>query len=210
MAEIKLTAAQQAANWREMANAMGLNSGAFGQAALAQSNALQGNLNTLNTAQATAQADIERQRALLGQQYQLAILEAQANNDFELAQALYQEAVRQDEALRQQEQFNAQMNLQYMQMIMNNSGGLRSSGSNTVVAPSSNPQPVSDDGAGNNVDDVDLFYQLRSAGSQIAGATDNAKKAELENSVINTIGQMIATGQLTEQQGKAWLDAYGI
>lgn len=149
------TAAQQAANWREMANAMGLNSGAFGQAALAQSNALQGNLNTLNTAQATAQADIERQRALLGQQYQLAILEAQANNDFELAQALYQEAVRQDEALRQQEQFNAQMGLQYMQMIMSNSGGLRSSGSNTVVAPYSEPAASpGDTGTGENVSDL--------------------------------------------------------
>ena len=118
------TAAQEAANWREMANAMGLNSGAFGQAALAQSNQLQSNLNTLNNAQATAQADIEQTRALLGQQYQLAILEAQANNDFELANALYNEAVRQDEALRQQEQFNAQLQLQYAQMAQSLLGTL--------------------------------------------------------------------------------------
>lgn len=129
------TAAQEAANWREMANAMGLNSGAFGQAALAQSNQLQSNLNTLNNAQATAQADIEQTRALLGQQYQLAILEAQANNDFELANALYNEAVRQDEALRQQEQFNAQLQLQYAQMaqsllgtLISNSDGITLNG----------------------------------------------------------------------------------
>ena len=201
------TAAQQAANWREMANAIGLNSGAFGQAALAQSNNLQGNLNALNTAQASAQADIDRQRALLGQEYQLAILEAQANNDFERANALYNEAVRQDEALRQQEQFNAQMNLQYMQMLMSNGGGGTSAKSKSdVVAAPYVETPVSND-TGN---DVDMFYQLRSAGSQIAGASDAAKKAELENTVINTIEQMIATGQLTEAQGKVWLDAYGI
>lgn len=150
------TAAQQAANWREMANAMGLNSGAFGQAALAQSNQLQSNLNVLNTAQATAQSDIERQRALLGQQYQLAILEAQANNDFELANALYSEAVRQEEALRQQEQFNAQMQLQYAQMAQDMMGTLIRSGnftpssrltgvySDNDVVPPYTPVPTAD------------------------------------------------------------------
>lgn len=129
------TAEQQAANWREVANAMGLNSGAFGQGSLALSNQLQSNLNTLNNAQATAQADIEQQRALLGQQYQLAILEAQANNDFELANALYNEAVRQDEALREQEQFNAQLQLQYAQLaqsmlgtLLSNSNGITLNG----------------------------------------------------------------------------------
>lgn len=126
------TAAQEAASWREMANAMGLNSGAFGQAALAQSNQLQSNLNTLNNAQATAQADIEQTRALLGQQYQLAILEAQANNDFELANALYNEAVRQDEALRQQEQFNAQLQLQYAQMAQSLLGTMISNSGKTA------------------------------------------------------------------------------
>ena len=102
-------AARQAANWREVANAQGLNSGAFGQAALAQNNQLQSNLNTLGSAQAQAQAELEQQRALLGQQYQLAILEAQSENDFERASALYQEAVRQDEALRQEQQFYASL-----------------------------------------------------------------------------------------------------
>lgn len=133
------TSAQQAANWREIANAMGLNSGAFGQGALAQANVLQGNLNTLNTAQATAQADIERQRALLGQEYQLAILEAQANNDFERANALYNEAVRQDEALRQKEQFNAQMQLQYAQMAQNMMGTLISNSGARSTGKSGSP-----------------------------------------------------------------------
>ena len=112
------TNAQQAANWRELANAYGLNSGAIGQAALAQNNQLQSNLNTLESAQAAAQAEIERQRTLLGQQYQLQINQAIAENNMSKAEMLYQEAVRADEALRQQQQFNANLMLQYAQMGM--------------------------------------------------------------------------------------------
>ena len=115
------TNAQEAANWREMANAYGLNSGTIGQAALAQSNQLQSNLNTLESAQAAAQAEIERQRTLMGQQYQLQINQAMAENNFNKAQALYQEAVRADEALRQQQQFNANLALQYAQLAQQQS-----------------------------------------------------------------------------------------
>ena len=115
------TNAQEAANWREMANAYGLNSGTIGQAALAQSNQLQSNLNTLESAQAAAQAEIERQRTLLGQQYQLQINQAMSENNFQRAEALYQEAVRADEALRQQQQFNANLALQYAQLAQQQS-----------------------------------------------------------------------------------------
>lgn len=111
-------AAQAAANWREMANAYGLNSGAIGQANLAQNNQLQSNLNTLGAAQAAAQEEIERQRTLLGQQYQAAINQARAENNYQLAQALYQEAVRAEEALVQQQQYNSSLALQYAQMAM--------------------------------------------------------------------------------------------
>ena len=97
-------AERNAANWRELAMAQGLNTGAMGQAALAQNNQLQSNLNTLSTAQQQALDNIRNQRTLLGKQYQLQILQAQADNDFERAQALYSEAVRMDEILREQEQ----------------------------------------------------------------------------------------------------------
>ena len=97
-------AERSAANWRELAMAQGLNTGAMGQAALAQNNQLQSNLNTLSTAQQQALDNIRNQRTLLGKQYQLQILQAQADNDFERAQALYSEAVRMDEILREQEQ----------------------------------------------------------------------------------------------------------
>jgi hypothetical protein len=144
--------AQQAANWRELANAYGLNSGAIGQAALAQNNQLQSNLNTLESAQAAAQAEIERQRTLLGQQYQLQINQAIAENNMSKAEMLYQEAVRADEALRQQQQFNANLMLQYAQMGMQQkqwedelalsyAKAAQSGGSTKVITPDPGPTP---------------------------------------------------------------------
>ena len=91
------TAERDAAAWREIANAQGLNSGAVGQAALAMNNQRQSNLNALERDQAAAIAEIERQRILLGQQYQQQISSAIAESNFEKANALYQEAIRLDE-----------------------------------------------------------------------------------------------------------------
>ena len=96
-----------------MANAYGLNSGAVGQANLAQQNQLQSNLNKINAAQAAARTELERQRILLGQQYQSAIEQAVEENNSQLALNLYQEAVRAEEALQQQNQFYANLALQY-------------------------------------------------------------------------------------------------
>lgn len=117
---------RSAANWRELANAQGLNTGAMGQAALAQNNQLQSNLNTLGAAQAQALANIQSQRTLLGKQYQLQILQAQADNDFERAQQLYSEAVRQDEILREQEQQAMSM----MQSLLSKVDGVSLGGTN--------------------------------------------------------------------------------
>ena len=113
------TNAQEAAAWREMANTMGLNTGAVGQAALAQNNQLQSNLNALENAEAAALTEIERQKALLGQQYQLQINQAISENNFQKAQALYNEAVRAQEQLMQQQQYASQMALQYAQLAQN-------------------------------------------------------------------------------------------
>ena len=65
--------------------------------------------------QAAAQAEIERQRTLLGQQYRLQVNEALAENDLSRAEMLYEEAVRAEEALREQEQFYANLILKYLQ-----------------------------------------------------------------------------------------------
>jgi hypothetical protein len=126
-----------AANWRELALAQGLNTGAIGQAALSQNNQLQSNLNTLGAAQAQNLANIEQQRALLGQQFQLQILQAQADNDFERAQALYNEAVRQDEILRQQQAQQQAFMQELMLKAMSQSG--KSDKTKTSNAPYSEP-----------------------------------------------------------------------
>lgn len=105
--------------FQEYANARGLNSGTGGQAELAQSNQLSANLNALRQSEAEKRAEVERQRQLLGQQYQQAIQKAQADNDLNLAKALYEEAVRVDESLSSAAQADADRALQIFNMLNN-------------------------------------------------------------------------------------------
>jgi len=107
-----------AANWREMANAYGLNSGAIGQAALAQNNQLQSSLNTLESAQAAMQAEISREKALLSREYQAAIQSAVAEQEYQRAAALYEEAVRAEEMLWQKEKYYTDLMLQYSKLAL--------------------------------------------------------------------------------------------
>lgn len=71
------------------------------QAALSMANQQRKNTGTLRDVQADADAEIERQRKLLGDQYASAIKQAQAENDMLRAQQLYQEARAKDEQFRQ-------------------------------------------------------------------------------------------------------------
>lgn len=105
--------------FQEYANARGLNSGTGGQAELAQSNQLSANLNALRQSEAEKRAEVERQRVLLGQQYQNAIQKAQADNDLARAKALYEEAVRVDESLSSAAQADADRALQIFNMLNN-------------------------------------------------------------------------------------------
>lgn len=111
-------AARQAAGFRELANARGLNSGAVGQAAMMQSNALQNDLSSIGRAQAQTDGELERRRAGLARSYALQRQRLMAENEYNRNAALYGELVRNDEAKRQQEQFRQQVNLQMMQMAM--------------------------------------------------------------------------------------------
>ena len=106
------------ANYNEIATASGLNTGTRGQAQLARSNQLQSDLTTLNNAEAQNRAEIERQRTLLGQQYQNAIQKAQAENNMELAQRLYQEAVRVDESVIDASKNDSQRALEILNMML--------------------------------------------------------------------------------------------
>lgn len=105
--------------FQEYANARGLNSGTGGQAELAQQNRLSSNLNTLRQSEAEKRAEVERQRVLLGQQYQNAIQKAQAENDLAKAKALYEEAVRVDEAISAASKADADRAMQIFNMLNN-------------------------------------------------------------------------------------------
>ena len=88
--------------FQEMAVANGLNTGTTGQAALAQDVVLQQNLSQIDREQAEKTAEIDLQRSQLDTEYRNAIAKAEATGDAELANALYEEYVRQqNQAIKQ-------------------------------------------------------------------------------------------------------------
>ena len=105
----RLDSQRAAVNNAEYYAAAGLTSGAKAQADLAQANQLQANVTALRAQQQAADAEAERQRSLLSQQYMSAIRQAQADNDLALAEALYKQAQADQEA-RQEYQSKIDMN----------------------------------------------------------------------------------------------------
>ena len=85
----------------EMGIMQGLNTGTTGQMALAQSAALQGNLASIGAQEQQALSDSALERSKLKAQYSAAVDQAVAQNNYELANALYQEYVRQDTLAQQ-------------------------------------------------------------------------------------------------------------
>lgn len=86
-------------NYAETANAYGLTSGAAAQARLAQNNDELRNLTTIRATQQEQDAQIERQRGILSDQYAAALRQAQANNDYNLAMQIYEDAKQQEKTL---------------------------------------------------------------------------------------------------------------
>lgn len=84
-------------NFAEYAAGTGLTTGAGGQAKLARTIALQNGLNDLNAREADDRADLALQRSQLESEYNAAVAKARADGNYELADALYQEAVRRDD-----------------------------------------------------------------------------------------------------------------
>ena len=76
-----------------------LSLGASQQEALSRGNAQQANVTSLQQKQSDADAEIERQRQLLASQYAAAIKQAQADNDMQRAQELYNAAKAEEEKL---------------------------------------------------------------------------------------------------------------
>lgn len=81
-----------AMNMAQAHDAQGLSSGTRAQARLSLENQTAANMTALRTAQQEADAEVERQRALLAKDYSAAIAQAQADNDLQRAQALYEQA----------------------------------------------------------------------------------------------------------------------
>ncbi len=88
-------------NLNRQANDYGLTSGAAGQVALSQSMALQNRLGALDAQEAEEASKLDASRSEMERDYALAIAEAKAEGDLALADALYKEAVRFDEAQRE-------------------------------------------------------------------------------------------------------------
>ena len=86
---------------------------------MSQNNVYQKNIGSLEEAKATALNDVETQRTQLSTQYQNAIAEAIANNNYEQATALYNEAVRVDESIVSTALNQANLNYQYSTLNQN-------------------------------------------------------------------------------------------
>lgn len=104
----KVEAQQATMNDAEYHAASGLTSGAKAQARLARDNQLQSNVTALRAAQQEVDAEVERQRGLLAKEYASAIREAQAENDLAKAQALYEQAKKEEAALLAAQQAQAE------------------------------------------------------------------------------------------------------
>ena len=187
--------------FQEMAVANGLNTGTTGQAALAQDIALQQNLSQIDREQAEKTAAIDLQRSQLDTEYRNAIAKAEATGDAELANALYEEYVR-------------QQNLYAKYGAQTGGSGSGSSGGSTVVKPTLTASQVQSALKNGIVtDDVisafDYYYGhgaydslygtgRLTAGSLSGSGTSGGKKGSYSN------------GSLTNEQVKQLQKYYGV
>ena len=187
--------------FQEMAVANGLNTGTTGQAALAQDVVLQQNLSEIDREQAEKTAAIDLQRSQLDTEYRNAIAKAEATGDAELANALYEEYVRQ-------------------QNLYAKSGGSGSgrSGGSTVVKPTLTASQVQSALKNGIVtDDVisafDYYYgqgaydSLYGTGRLTAGTTGTAKTG---SSSTGKKKGSYSNGSLTNEQVKQLQKYYGV
>ena len=189
--------------FQEMAVANGLNTGTTGQAALAQDIVYQQNLSQIDREQAEKTAAIDLQRSQLDTEYQNAIAKAEATGDAELANALYDEYVR-------------QQNL-YAKYGGQTSGSVSgSSGGSTVVKPTLTASQVQSALKNGIVtDDVisafDYYYgqgaydSLYGTGKLRAGTTGAAKAGSKSSGK-----RSYSNGKLTNEQVKQLQKYYGV
>lgn len=186
--------------FQEMAVANGLNTGTTGQAALAQDVVLQQNLSQIDREQAEKTAAIDLQRSQLDTEYRNAIAKAEATGDAELANALYEEYVR-------------QQNLYAKYGGQTGGSGSGGSGGSTVVKPTLTASQVQSALKNGIVtDDVisafDYYYgqgaydSLYGTGKLTAGTPKKDSPSPKKGSYSN--------GSLTNQQVKQLQKYYGV
>lgn len=186
--------------FQEMAVANGLNTGTTGQAALAQDIALQQNISQIDREQAEKTAAIDLQRSQLDTEYRNAIAKAEATGDAELANALYEEYVR-------------QQNLYAKYGGQTGGSGSGGSGGSTVVKPTLTASQVQSALKNGIVtDDVisafDYYYgqgaydSLYGTGKLTAGSPTKNSPSPKKGSYSN--------GSLTNQQVKQLQKYYGV
>ena len=191
--------------FQEMAVANGLNTGTTGQAALAQDVVLQQNLSQIDREQAEKTAAIDLQRSQLDTEYRNAIAKAEATGDAELANALYEEYVR-------------QQNLYAKYGGQTSGSGSGSSGGSTVVKPTLTASQVQSALKNGIVtDDVisafDYYYgqgaydSLYGTGRLTAGTTGTTKTGS--GSTGRKKGSY-SNGSLTNEQVKQLQKYYGV
>lgn len=190
--------------FQEMAVANGLNTGTTGQAALAQDVVLQQNLSEIDREQAEKTAAIDLQRSQLDTEYRNAIAKAEATGEAELANALYEEYVR-------------QQNLYAKYGGQTGGSGSGSSGGSTVVKPTLTASQVQSALKNGIVtDDVisafDYYYgqgaydSLYGTGRLTAGTTGTAKTGSSTGKKKGSY----SNGSLTNQQVKQLQKYYGV
>ena len=190
--------------FQEMAVANGLNTGTTGQAALAQDVVLQQNLSQIDREQAEKTAAIDLQRSQLDTEYRNAIAKAEATGDAELANALYEEYVR-------------QQNLYAKYGGQTSGSGSGSSGGSTVVKPTLTASQVQSALKNGIVtDDVisafDYYYgqgaydSLYGTGRLTAGTTGTAKTGSSTGKKKGSY----SNGSLTNEQVKQLQKYYGV
>lgn len=193
--------------FQEMAVANGLNTGTTGQAALAQDVVLQQNLSQIDREQAEKTAAIDLQRSQLDTEYRNAIAKAEATGDAELANALYEEYIR-------------QQNLYAKYGGQTGGSGSGSSGGSTVVKPTLTASQVQSALRNGIVtDDVisafDYYYgqgsydALYGTGKLKAGTTGTAKTGS-KSSGKNSGKRSYSNGSLTNEQVKQLQKYYGV
>lgn len=189
--------------FQEMAVANGLNTGTTGQAALAQDVVLQQNLSQIDREQAEKTAEIDLQRSQLDTEYRNAIAKAEATGDAELANALYEEYVRQQNLYAK---YGGQTG---------GSGGSNSGGSAVVKPTLTANQVQSALKNGIVTDDVisafDYYYgqgsydALYGTGKLKAGTTGTAKTGSKRSGKSS-----YSNGSLTNEQVKQLQKYYGV